>query len=196
MDQNYKPNSHKYKEEQKATSDERKKLEKVVSGKVQTRKKNGFQKFASEFVSENASNIKTYIVKDVIIPAIKKSISDVIDMILYGGARKSGVNASRVSYRSYYDDPRPRMDSPARVSRFNYDEVVVESRGDAEAVISQLNEIIDMYGMASVADFYDLVGISGDFTDNKYGWTNLRNAEPIRLSNGYAFRLPKALPIK
>ena len=52
-----------------------------------------------------------------------------------------------------------------------------------------------MYGTVSVADLYDLVGISGNYTDNKYGWTNIRNAEPIRVRDGYMLKLPKALPL-
>ena len=55
--------------------------------------------------------------------------------------------------------------------------------------------MIDTYGIVSVADMYDLVGIATNYTDNKYGWTNLRNAEPIRVANGYMLKLPKAGPI-
>lgn len=193
---NYKPNSNKAKEEQKAPSEERKKLEKVVSGTVKTKKKSGFSKFLGEVVADNAANIKTYIVKDVLIPAFKKGISDTIDMILYGGTRKRTTNASRVSYRSYYDDPRTRDDGPSRVTSYHYDDIIIDNRGEAEAVLSQLDDAIDTYGMVSVADLYDLVGVSGDYTDNKYGWTNLRNAEVVRTRDGYKLSLPKALPIK
>lgn len=59
-----------------------------------------------------------------------------------------------------------------------------------------MDELIDMYGVVSVADLYDLVGITGNYTDNKYGWTNIRNAEPVRaMGGGYMLKLPKALPI-
>lgn len=193
---NYKPNSNKSKEVQKTPSEERKKLEKVVSGTVKTKKKSGVSKFFSDVVSDSASNIKTYIVKDVLIPAVKKGISDTIDMILYGGTRKRTTNASRVSYRSYYDEPRTRDDGPSRTASYHYDDIIIDNRGEAEAVLSQLDDAIDTYGMVSVADLYDLVGVSGDYTDNKYGWTNLRNAEVIRTRDGYRLALPKALPIK
>ena len=99
MESNYKPNSHKYKAEQAAAAEERKKLEKVVSGEVKTKKKSGLRKLASELVSDNASNIKQYIVKDIIIPGIKKGISDVVDMLLFGGSRKSISGSDRISYR-------------------------------------------------------------------------------------------------
>ena len=72
---------------------------------------------------------------------------------------------------------------------------MLETRGEAEDVLSRMDELIDTYGVVSVADLYDLVGISCNYTDNKYGWTNLRNAEPVRVRDGYMLKLPKALPI-
>jgi len=49
--------------------------------------------------------------------------------------------------------------------------------------------------MVSVADLYELVGIQGSYTDNKYGWTkNIRNASVVRVRDGYLLKLPKALP--
>lgn len=198
MDYNIKPNSHKYKEEQAAAaSEERKKLDKVVSGSVKTKKQSGFRKLADEFISDNTQNIKTYIVKDVLIPGVKKAISEIIDMLLYGGSRKSRPTSARISYRDYYDDPRTRDNTPVRTATgYSYDDVIIESRGEAEAVLSQLEDCIGTYGMVSVADLYDLVGISGNYTDNRYGWTNLRNAEVRRVRDGYMLMLPKALPIK
>lgn len=202
MDMNYPPNSHKYKEELKnAKTDEetteKKKVEKVITGTAKKKQKSAFAKFCSEFISENAANLKQYIVGDVIIPTIKRTISETIDMILYGRARKSSTPATRISYKDYWSDPRAaKPEAPRPKIGYSYDDVILESRGEAEAVLSQMNDLIDTYGMVSVADLYDLVGISGDYTDNKYGWTNIRNAEVIRGRDGYALSLPKALPIK
>lgn len=88
----YKPNSHKSKEEQKNLVPE-KRVEKVISGTVKPKKKSEVQKFADVFISEDVNNVKSYIVMDVLVPAIKKAISDIvtngIDMILYGEAGKS-----------------------------------------------------------------------------------------------------------
>ena len=60
----------------------------------------------------------------------------------------------------------------------------------------KLNEIIDTYKIASVADLYDLVGLTGNYTDNRYGWTNIASADVIRTRDGYQLKLPRALPIK
>ena len=58
-----------------------------------------------------------------------------------------------------------------------------------------MDELIDRYEVVSVADLYELVGITGNYTDNKYGWTNIRNAEVVRVRDGYVLKLPKATPI-
>lgn len=200
--EDYKPNSHLSRERQKQNPPEKKKIEKVVKGKVKAKKKNEVRKLADVFISEDAANVKSYILMDVLIPAIKKAVSDIvtngIDMILYGetGHSKKRSLASTVSYSKYYDEPK-RHDYPAARTRtgYNYDDIILESRSEAEEVLDRMSEMIDQYGMVSVADLYDLVGISGNYTDNKYGWTNIRNAEPIRVKDGYLLKLPKVLPL-
>lgn len=201
----FKPNSHRFKDEQSATNkEERKKVEKVVSGTAKIKKKTEISKLKSVFISEDAANVKSYILMDVLIPAFKKAVSDIvtngIDMILYGEAgrnnRKS--TASTVSYRNYYDQRgSDRYISSTRSNTgYSYDDIILESRGEAEEVLTRMDELIETYGIVSVADLYDLVGITGNYTDNNYGWTNIRNAEPVRVRDGYMLRLPKALPIK
>ena len=192
--ENLKPNSHKYKEQQ--STEQRKKLDKIVSGTVKTKKKSGFRKFAGELISNDVPSVKTYIVKDVIIPTIKKVITETIDMFLYGSSRRDRTTSvNRVSYRQYYDEPRIRDNVPTRHG-YSYDNIVLEDRGEAERVISQMNDLIETYERVSVADLYDLVGLSSNYTDNDYGWTNIRNAEAVRVRDGYELRLPRVLPLK
>ena len=204
-DLDYKPNSNRYKKEQNNAPAERKKVEKVVTGKVRTKKKSEISKLKDTFISEDVSNVKSYIVMDVLVPAAKKAISDIvrdgIDMILYGDTRGrrggSSSGASYVSYRSYSD--RDRRDDRRESSRtrvgYDYDDIILESRVEAEEVLQRMDELIETYGIVSVADLYDLVGKSCNYTDNKYGWTNIRNAEPVRVRDGYLLKMPKAGPI-
>ena len=72
---------------------------------------------------------------------------------------------------------------------------MLNSRGEAEDVLMRMDELMETYGLVRVADLYDLVGITGNYTDNKYGWTNIRNAEIVRVNNGYMIRMPRAVPI-
>ena len=200
--ENYKPNSHKSKEENKALPDEREKLEKVIKGTAKT-KKNEMRKLRDVFISEDVKSVKSYILMDVLVPAIKDAIEDIVTngirMVLRGetSARKSSP-ASKISYNRIYDskinnDRFARDSSPS--IRYSYDDIILESRGEAEDVITRMEEIIEEYGFVRVADLYDLVGITGDYTDNKYGWTSIRSAEPVRVRNGYMLRLPRAVPL-
>lgn len=200
----YKSNSNKSKTEAVKQAEE-KRVEKVVTGKVVTKKRSGFSKFAGEFISEDAKNIKSYVIGDVLIPAFKKAISDIItdgiDIILYGGngrSRSGRSNADRVSYRSYYDDRRPsdRLTTSRYSSNsYSYDDIILDSRGEAEEVLARMDELMDTYGLVRVADLKDLVGITGSYTDNKYGWTNIRNAEIVHVRDGWMIKMPRAVAI-
>lgn len=202
MSEEYLPNSHRYKEGQKESLPEKKRVEKVIHGKVKVRPKSGLHKLTDIFISEDAANVKSYIVMDVLVPAVKKAISDIvrdgIDMILYGESKgRSSSSSSYVSYRDYSRRDEDRFRDRDRDRRgYNHDDIVLESRGEAEEVITRMDELIETYGVVSVADLYDLVGKTCEYTDNKYGWTNVRNAEPIRVRDGWMLRLPKALPLK
>lgn len=170
---------------------------------MKSRKKSEIQKFADVFIQEDAQKVKSYILMDVLVPAVKKAISDIvtngIDMILYGetGRTKKSGTASKVSYRSYYDKRDDRRDYGSSRTRtgYDYDDVILDNRGEAEEVLSRMDELIATYGLVSVADFYDLVGITGSYTDNKYGWTDIRNASVVRVRDGYTIKLPRALPL-
>lgn len=194
---NYKSNSNRSKENKL----EEHKLEKIVTGPVVTRKKSGFDKIKGEFISDDAKNIKSYVFGEVLIPAIKKAISDIvtdgISILLYGESRGGSKRstADRVSYRSYYDTSYDRRPSIGRSSSYSYDDIILNSRGEAEDVLARMDELMDTYGLVRVADLYDLVGITGNYTDNKYGWTNIHSAEVVRVRDGYMIKMPRAVPI-
>lgn len=199
--ENYKPNSRLSKEK----DTERKQLEKVVTGKAHVREKGKAQKFADIFISEDAANVKNYIFKDVFVPALKKLVSDIvkdgIEMVLYGGTgrggrKTGGFRDDYVPYNRYSDHRDGRVAGyDNRRTNYSYNDIVLENRGEAEAVLSRMDELLEQYGVVSIADLYDLVGEPHNYTDCKYGWMNLRSAEAVRVRDGYMLRLPRALPI-
>lgn len=82
-----------------------------------------------------------------------------------------------------------------RVSYANYNDVAFETREKAEKILEQMNEEIDRYGFVTVADYKELCGVAGDYKDNKYGWTNIRDAEVTRVRAGYSIRFPRVLAV-
>lgn len=201
----YKPNSHKFREEQRAEKSEKpvekKNIEKVVTGSVKT-KKNDVRKLTDIFIAEDVSNVKSFVVFDVLIPTIKKAISDIVtngvDILLFGEAGRSGKKHSsdRIQYTRYSEKPRDRDYSSARVrTACDYDDIVFNTRGEAERALSQMDDIIDAYGVVSIADLYEMADLAAPHTYQRYGWSSLRNAEAVRVRDGYMLKLPKALPI-
>lgn len=178
---------------------EEKKVEKVITGEVTTRKKSLGKKFSETFLGDDINNVRSYIFFDVIIPAVKDTISNVvsngIEMLLFGEPRRTGSksNGSYTSYSNYYSKKEERRSTPSsRGTAHDFRDIILQTRGEAEEVLSNLVDIVYDYGSASVADMYDLVGITGNFTDNKYGWTDLSGCRVNRArGGGYIIDLPK-----
>ena len=201
----FQPNSHKFKEEQQKTTvrNTERRATKVVAGTAKKKKKSELTKLKNSIVSEDAASVKSYIFSDVLIPAAKKLLDDIIcdgmHMILYGETGRGGRRSSRVdrvSYDRYSRRPEPRRDTRDRRSVVDYDDVTFESRGDAEKVLQAMDDIMAEYGLVRVADLYDLAGVSCDFVAMDYGWTNIQSAQVVRDRGEYVIKMPRAIPIK
>lgn len=200
----YPNNSHSAREKSTATAAGKteKKLDKVVTGAAKTKKKSEARRFLNIFVPDDAENVKSSILSDVIVPGVKAAIADVISIVLFGdtgriGSRKSG--GSRIAYQKYYDDRRDdrrEYGRPRAAVGFEYDDIIFETRGDADLVLDQLESAIAKYEVASVADLYDLAGVTcRNYTANRYGWSDIQSAKVVRTSEGYVIRLPRAVQI-
>lgn len=205
-DMNYKSNSHKHRDEEKkmeSTNSDKKPIGKVISGTVKTKKKSEIKKLVDSFIADDLTKIKSYVIAEVLIPSIKKALSDIIinssNILLFkevNPKRRDGTGSS-ASYRDYYDRRGDdRSIYSRRPSPYNYDEIVVETRSEAEAVLDRMDELIAQYGLVRVADLYEMVGITGSYTDSDYGWTNIASAKAIPVRDGYLLKLPRALPLR
>ena len=192
-----------YTPDKKNTSVE-KRASKIVTGPVKTKQKSELSKVASTFIAEDVSSVKDYIIWDVLIPAAKNTILDIIidsANMFFGGSknRKSNNNNNynKVSYRSCYtgsENSRP-AERKGPVMRYSMLDITLPNRGEAEKVIRQMRDSLEEYGEVSVGDLYDFCGIDGDFTDYKYGWANLDSARAERVRDGYRLDLPKIIPL-
>ena len=61
--------------------------------------------------------------------------------------------------------------------------------------LDELNRQIEDYGVVAVSDFYDLIGVKTEFTDSKYGWTDLSLGSVQSYRDGYVLQLPSPRPI-
>lgn len=211
---NFPSNAHRKKAAE--TPKERPAVEKVITGGVIQRKKPFGKKFAEVFVGDDVNNVLAYVFGDVMVPAIKTTMSDMvsegIERLLFGDTRRS--RSTRVgkpvqnytSYNRYYDSKQPRplgrpepqehreMSSRAKATH-DFDEIILRDRGDAEQVLDKLTELIDTYEVATVEDLYDAVDITSTYTDQRWGWYSLAAASVSRVREGYLLNLPKPVAI-
>ena len=211
MSTEYKPNSHKSKDE----AANQQKVEKVVTNPVKEKKQTGVRKLVNDFVSNDVTNIQDYIMSEVIIPAAKKVVSDTVggiaeiirnsvNVCLYGeaGARKMrSSGGSKISYEKCYDNVnKERPIIGTRRKGFRYEEFTIDSRGEAEEVLSTMIELVTRYEVATVANLNEALGITGDYTDCNYGWTDLRDAHVVRIRDGYDYayviKMPRPEPLE
>lgn len=188
----YRGNSFKERETEPAKA--ARTVSRIASGHLA--KRNVFQKVTEMILAEDMDSVKEYILMDVIVPSVKKAIVDSVDMLVNGQVRSKGTT-SKGSYVSYESRYGKSADTARTVSRPGYrcDNVVVSTRGEAERILTDMEAALERFGVVSVADLYDMAGITSSYTDNKYGWKSMEDITTLRTSEGYIIKCPKAVPL-
>lgn len=195
----YPTNSHRAKEEQSiAPAEERRKVEKVVTGVVKPKKKNEFGKLVELFISQDAPKIGSFVMHDILVPAFKKAVMGSIDMLLNGG-HGSGYTPDysskpKIRYSQYAEEPNYRKATGTVVAKSNveYADIQYPSRGAAERVLLAMRDIHAEFQSVTLAELYEMSGLDHPYTYTKYGWTSLRDAKIVRRGDGYFIELPPA----
>lgn len=175
---------------------------------LEARSKTREQNREKAFFKESAKDVGRYLVWDVLIPAFKDLVADIvkkgIDVALFGeesSSRNSNKRLDNPSYISYGNYSKHR-DRERRNSRRHEDQAIrghgkqVEdpwfaSEGKALDVRDQMVEIVDRYDMAFVADLYDLMDEPALHTDYKFGWYEFGDANVRRVRDGFVIDLPR-----
>ena len=119
-------------------------------------------------------------------------MTDKIISVIYGDDVRVSRRPSNVAYRSYYDSRH----IPSSYA-FDSDDVVFETYESADKAMNQLRDIIKTHGFTTISDLKNLSGAYCDYLiDSRYGWTNLNDAEIVRVRGGdYSIRLPRAMAV-
>lgn len=206
---NYPPNRDKDKVDPPDKKQDEKKVERITSSEPIRRKKPLGKQFKETFFGGDAKTAMRYVVFGVLIPAAKDAIVDAgssgIERLVFGESRRkknpppSGptgyVSYNRYAMGTRNTQPPSRIMSNRARSQHDFDEIVLSSRPEAEEVIDRLFDLTSRYGSASVADLYELVGLSSNHTDHKWGWEDVRGSGVARVRDGYLLDLPEPKPL-
>lgn len=205
--EDYTSNSKKSREPKAAKPE--KKIEKVVTGEVTVQKKGLGRKFKDLFAEADFKGTSSYVVSYVLVPALRNMIVDSahkgVERMMYGESgphrRHISGSGSRVTMYNSPINRGPRDVGPSRRAsmeprtRRAQADFILASRDEAELVLERMNDIIDNYDVASVADLNELLGMPTTYTDNKFGWVYLGDTQIRQIREGYLLDLPPAEPI-
>lgn len=203
--EDYKSNSMKKKEE--ALTEKR--VSNQVQGATSTKKKGTLTKISEAFMPDDISSIKSKIASeatDILVTALKKCIDNAVHRLLYGNSSNSSSNSNKPAstltpyYKTSLDNSVPYR--PNTGSIYSFDEVEFVSLDAVEQAIRELKGVQERYGVVRVADMYDVAHLEHliRWTDNNYGWTDIRAAYWTRYTNQdgedrYILKMPRPLPL-
>lgn len=206
---NYPGNTNKAKIK-KSSGEDRVKQEKVVTSDVVQRKKPLGKKVREAFTGDDARSVFFYLAVDVAVPAIKTLVGDLVNQglsrAMWGAGSPTRISGQKsIGYHNMYrqmgsaqtagrEDGSRSLSNRARTVH-DFNEIILPDRTQADEVIERLHDVVSDYGIATVSDLYDLVGIQGSYTDDKWGWSDLRASGITRVREGWLLNLPRPQPI-
>ena len=182
----------------------------VDAGLVQNKKPLG-RKIAEVFGGESLRTVGEHVFTDVILPNVKTMVFDAFTEGMHRavfGDNRPNTNSDRsrgTKYNQMYVSPNKGYGSSApsqqRAAEMDsrgpndFRDFLFPSRGQAEEIVDNLIAVLDQYGTVSVHELKAMIGKTGEFTDQKWGWKNLREAGVARDRDGYRLDLPKLVSL-
>lgn len=184
-------------------------LSPVVENGATRRRKSLRKQFKETFVAGDARMAVRYMMFEVVLPSARDMIVEAMhqgmEKLIFGDSRRRGATppqagpTGHISYNRYSaagraTGPGRAMSRQAR-ARHDFDDIILDNRAEAEEVIDRLFNLVSQYDSATVADLYELVGLSATHTDHKWGWEDLQGAGVSRIRGGYLLDLPEPEPL-
>jgi hypothetical protein len=196
---------------------EPKKVESVIVNKAVSKKKPLGQRMKSLFFAGDSRTAVQSVIADVIIPQIKdmatEAAQQAIERFIFGesrtNSRRSGYRSSSSSpgYTNYGNRYSGRGNNPigratreervpnAGLRREDIEDILLETRAEAQEVLERLGDLIENYERATVADLKALIDWSPEITDERWGWESLEGARVMSDRQGFVLDLPKPQPL-
>lgn len=163
-------------------------------------KKSKVKEMSETFFGGTAKDAAMYVVSDVLVPALKQTLYDMISTgfqrLLFGDTVSNGrpivarPSSYRMNYNSRYRTTTQRPVMPARTGH-DLNRVMFDTRADAESVLSYMYDSINETGIVSLADFYIKANeynssrVPTTPQDYNFGWTDVRRSRILTTETGY-----------
>lgn len=167
-------------------------------------------KLSDIFTKEDTDSVISFVFTNLVMPRVKVLVVDAIDAfaraIFLGERASSEPRRNRTveytSYQGYYSgnsvtrvSPKPRKQREVRAGN-SFDDILVDSYGDAQLILDQLDEVMDSQKYVTVSDLYEAASLPCPFTGNYYGWDNISSAKILTEPDGYRISMPPVRALK
>ena len=168
------------------------------------------------FLSEDVDHLGEYIFWDVLVPSVQNLFSDMLHTVAdvsFSGGRGRRSIASRDSLQrtaalyirssanggSIYNRQSIQTVQTIR-SIDDFMAFIYDVKDDALYVLNAMEQEISDYGVCTVQNVYGYLKSRGIvvekepgnyYTNNDWGWTDIKNTKIIRVKNGWMLDLPK-----
>lgn len=189
----------------------------VVKKEAIVKPKSAISSKFNKFMKEDAKDLADYIFWDQVVPGIRDWFFDALDFVFDSFREKKGLAPSPGYRHSRSSDPyhimygkafdkrnrrsreRDRRHDSRRSSyyedeedEFDYKNVILNSRQDAESIVREMRGRIEEYDRASIGDLCDLLGVTtSNFNDHSWGWENPNDIGIRRVPEGFLITLSR-----
>jgi len=186
-------------------------IQPITTNAARVRKAPWSRRFRETFVQGDAQSVMGSMFWNVFLPGLRDNVVDTmhdgVDSLFGGistrGRRNRGTRFADSSGISKHNPDRALGSSRSNErfsddARRNHDFSVLEidSRVEAEEVLTQMNLLIDQFDLCTVADFYQMVRQTPTHTDYKFGWEDLGGARVIHSRGSYYLDLPRPIQLR
>lgn len=182
----------------------------VVSGKTKPVPQSFWSKVFVGIKPASGQTMKGFIFDEIVTPLIQRAVVEgvtgAINYLVKGDAyadRKNN-NSFGKSYINYNGISSGKSNAngnqyvySGKNSGMEIENVWFESRVDAQRVLDEMQNVIAGYDILTVNGFYDIIGRTNiiDPSNEKFGWSDLRNAYITASRGGWVIHLPHPMPI-
>lgn len=142
---------------------------------------------------EELKKIFDPIQKDILTPALKDVVLNSMQIAIWGEPQKDKYGRPRIGYRPVRNSrnySKPEHDD--KQSEFKLDDFYFPTADEANIVLSRMEDYANRFGSVPVGYLYEIIGESGTYTSEHYGWDALRldHAKVVKERGGYRLVLP------
>ena len=191
-----------------------------TKGKIYTKEPTFKEKLRRSFMKEDIKSVRDYVLFDVLIPNVKKSVFDMVMGALgqtlgiqipksYSSAFGNSNNRATSAYRDYTaissrarDPIRER--STVEYDRYRVRDIIFESKEEALSILELMTDICDANHAVSVFTFFEKAHIreGNPYTNRRWGWRSLNSVyvtdvecDDFESGIGYIIDFPEPRPI-